>query len=721
MLYNLNSGANKIILYSKYFLSNCLLLIILFFIAIGPSYADPITDIHSNLDEKSGDSECIRCHSSHQELRPTVPLANTINNLQTPQTQNILSSATTGVIGNITLITGMGQNWYQQGINALGTKTWGWTFFDETINSSGYITPPEQTTQRNNIYALLLDSGNNSTPIKNAQVTANITYWMYDGVNYTNNTVQINLTEDPDHNGFYNGVFYFSGNSKAVPGCSYCHAMHGQNTPQVGNFPGNYTGIITAQADNKKSTEEISFEVTPWGCEDCHGSANPHKAGLLVLGEACYICHGINQMARHNDAGNPHQSTPHRNISCTDCHTSKSLDTQTFNGVTFITGGINNNKSVPEYNYTLTQLNGGAHTNLTCIDCHDDLTLPTPQGSFKEDNYTVKNTVNNYTPGFAGVQRFQDYYIINVSSGGPLNVTLDWEGTSNIGFYVYPPDFNPLNGTPYYNGSTFTNKPEMYNNSLPFPDKWILAVYGYDLLPTWKGIIQLPLNYTLNSTFPILQKNLPRIPECNSCHNLNGAGKAFTADRIPDWNPGFSHVDTNNDGAPDIQCRMCHDAMHSITIKDCHNCHPVAAVNHPVKEPIFTQYTSGQCLECHGDPHEVTSAGGTDCIACHNPADVNISLFGRHANINYTDGAGNTTNNDCWTCHYQKDMDRDHVHLCDSCHLNSSGIVHVTDPSLIKGDFMHGMTTCKVCHAPETYHLNGSVGPLGVVENVLLE
>jgi hypothetical protein len=72
-------------------------------------------------------------------------------------------------------------------------------------------------------------------------------------------------------------------------------------------------------------------------------------------------------------------------------------------------------------------------------------------------------------------------------------------------------------------------------------------------------------------------------------------------------------------------------------------------------------------------------------------------------------------------------MDRSHVYLCESCHSNDSGIVEVNDPSLIKSGFMHGMTTCKACHAPSTpgdqtapaYHLNGTVGPLGIVEKIL--
>ena len=705
----------------------------IFLMMAGPAFAEMIDDNHKNLDENKGDSECLKCHSSHASYISEVPQTKSLLNVRSSNIQTAMPLATPEVIGDITLITGFTEKWYQQGINGLGPQTWGWTFFDETFLNGGYSTekimPAEQVTQRNSIYALLLDSGNNSTPINGANVTANITYWIYDNISYANNTIQVQLTEDTEHSGFYNGTFYFKGGPIGKSyGCSYCHPAHGQSTVQTGYFPGNYSAIVTARSDNKISTREISFEVTPWGCEDCHGSQNPHKSKSATSGEACYTCHGLNGMG-HADAENPHQNTAHRAVDCINCHTNKILSSQTFDRVTFEQGGINNSRSVPQYNYTETQLNGGTHSNLTCTYCHTDLTLPIQQGSYKEENYTIKNTVNNYTPSFASLQQFQDYYVINVTSGGPLNLSLDWEGTSNIGFFLFPPGFIPnKSNKPYYNGSTFTNKPETYGNSTPIQGDWILVVYGYDFIAGLKiGELQTALNYTLNSTYPIQQKNLPRIPECNSCHNSNGTGKAFTNDNIPDWNPGFAHVDTNNDGNPDIQCRMCHDAMHDITVKNCRNCHTTAPFNHPIQEPLFAQYTPAECLNCHGDPHKVTSAGGTDCIACHSK-DVNISLFGRHAKINDSNEAGNVTNDDCWTCHYQKDMNRSNVYLCESFHSYNSGIVNVTDPALIKSDLMHGMvTTCKACHAPATpgfptapaYHLNGSVGPLGLVERIL--
>ncbi|MFZ3384840.1 MAG: carboxypeptidase regulatory-like domain-containing protein, partial [Candidatus Methanoperedens sp.] len=594
------------------------------------------------------------------------------------------------------------------------------------------ITPPEKTTQRNNIYALLLDSGNNSNPITGAQVEANITYWTFDGTNYINNTKRIQLTEDLSHTGLYNGSFYFYGGTYYygydMAWCDGCHLSYYTSAPDssIGYFPGNYTAKITAKANSKETISELSFEVTPWGCEDCHGSGDQHRNNLnnqvvADMDSGCYLCHGINQIVHDGtDAGNPHQNPGHRSIQCTDCHTNKRLDPQTFNGVTFITGGINN-APLPQYDFATTQLNSGNHKNLTCTACHNDLMLLTPQGGYKPDNYTINNRINKYNPTFASMQEFQDYYVINVDPAGQLNITLDWEGNANIGFYLYPPNFNPRNRSdpknpdkgdyPYYNGSNgdIFVKPKYFANNTNMAGQWILEVYGYDLL-YWVGTLKPPINYSINSTYPIQQKNLPAIPECNSCHNSNGAGKAFTNDQIPDWNPGFAHVDINNDGNLDVQCRMCHNAMHDITVKACLNCHTTAPTGHPISEPAFSQYTQSQCLACHGDPHKVTMAGG-GCIGCHSNPDtryyVNTSLFAGHANVNESGGPNNVTDADCMTCHFGSSdiimspdaglgaANHNNTWFCDDCHTEGgSGPLKST----ILKSVSHGSTDCKWCH-----------------------
>jgi len=161
----------------------------------------------------------------------------------------------------------------------------------------------------------------------------------------------------------------------------------------------------------------------------------------------------------------------------------------------------------------------------------------------------------------------------------------------------------------------------------------------------------------------------------------------------------------------------------------CTNCHALigepALAGPTLPSHSFTSLVKNDnsiCLECHGGQdthgHTVASVNGTDCISCHSPGDVNISLFGRHEKI-YNSIVENVTNDDCWTCHYKKDMNRSNVYLCEACHSGIGGIVPIENASLIMNDFMHGTTACKVCHAPSGYHQQGTVGPLGLVEKIL--
>jgi hypothetical protein len=735
----------------KIILKFCIFLLIIS-ITIVPSLA---VSPHENLNGIPENKTCVDCHTSHETTN--IPSESSriseANTLPVSRSNIIQSFAASNVVGNITLISSLGQNWYQQGIygpssSASLDQSWGWTFFDENP-PGGFIVPSEKITQKNNIYALLLDDGNNSNLISGANVLANVTYWIYNGTDYASNVISVQLTEDINRRGSYNGIFSFYGGTKynkyGMNNCDGCHptAYHGfPGDNLAGYFPGNYTVSIKAEVDNKIKIIETNFEVTPWGCEDCHGSGNQHHYGSYIDSDsACYVCHGVTQIGYHSKykAGNPHQNTAHREIQCTDCHTNKSINSQTFNGVTFV-------DEKPQYDSDVVQLNAGTHSNLTCIDCHRDLTLSVPQGDYKSDNYTINNIINRYDLSFTSIQQFQDNYVLNVTQGEPLNISFDWEGTSNLGFYLYPPDFNPRNltGRPYNNGAT-NLKPETYINLTPIPGKWILSPYGYNLgtrsgmVPLF-GTLQSPINYTISSTYPIEQKNLPLIPECNECHNSSTSGKAYTEYEIPDWNPGFAHVDTNGDGTLDIQCRMCHDAMHNIVIKTCQNCHTTAPTNHPISDPSFTGYTPAQCLACHGDPHRVTITGGT-CIACHAtltgdniyPA-IDTASFGKHKNINKIDGDNNLTDIDCEGCHYNISnmMDRSlnvDTRICTDCHIAgnfSAPIINNHKPPKVPvsvGGKISTTAYCSICHNNSInkyiYSINASASHYGTNESLV--
>ena len=168
----------------------------------------------------------------------------------------------------------------------------------------------------------------------------------------------------------------------------------------------------------------------------------------------------------------------------------------------------------------------------------------------------------------------------------------------------------------------------------------------------------------------------------------------------------------------ETDCRSCHgntvDRHHNLLANgaQCTDCH---VMKYEEQNQTYYPEVIRNCLICHPAQNHI------DCIACHSPADVNISLFAGHANINTSGGGDIVTNDDCWTCHYRKDMDKNNVYLCGSCHSNKTGIVLISNDSLVMNDFMHDSTECRTCHAPivSGYHLNGTVGPLGIVENIL--
>ncbi|OFY74376.1 MAG: hypothetical protein A2V46_14875 [Bacteroidetes bacterium RBG_19FT_COMBO_42_7] len=545
---------------------------------------------------------------------------------------------------------------------------------------------------------------------------------------YTTHMQQVNLQENINHPGTYFGYFTYD--------------------PFTEQYSGNYSVRFDTFINGSLVTASTQFQTTILGCQGCHNKKLSGVETSFAHGDAggmkscMFVCHGgsrgfyggsppfmgpqltanpmhVHEMQYGHSGGflagmyylqPPYNVQSHvSTATCVQCHTSFLHDN---------TG--TDTTSIGSYTLYGTNIDfsSGTHETLSCEYCHGSLAYP----EIPLDQYQLQGSLGNYSPSFTSHESFTDTYIINVSGQDNLTITVNGDNISQIiELYAIGPVDNtttalqgPCGGNPCDISRTSPINMEI---AYPYHGTWIVKLTGRQ---------EGQINYSISSNYPIERKPIIKITECNSCHKLNGDGNASTTDQIPDWNPGFAHADTNDDGTLDVQCRMCHDAMHSITIKDCRNCHTIAPTNHPIKEPVFTEYIPSQCLNCHGDPHKVTSAGGTDCIACHSH-EVNISLFGRHANINTSDGDGNVTNYDCWTCHYQKDMSRSNVYLCESCHINSTGVVNVTDTSLIKSDFMHGMSACKTCHAPATpnnaaaYHQNGTVGPLGVVEIIVMK
>ncbi|MFZ3384839.1 MAG: hypothetical protein WA144_13025, partial [Candidatus Methanoperedens sp.] len=123
--------------------------ILLFFINLDTVFAASVNGVHDNPDVNQKDIQCNDCHNSRKIFSQPSSIQINSKGVVAPL-NNIMSPATSNVAGNITLITSLGQNWYQQGIygpnasgNASVDKSWGWTFFDENTPEtipSGYIT-----------------------------------------------------------------------------------------------------------------------------------------------------------------------------------------------------------------------------------------------------------------------------------------------------------------------------------------------------------------------------------------------------------------------------------------------------------------------------------------------------------------------------------------------------------------------------------------------------
>lgn len=502
---------------------------------------------------------------------------------------------------------------------------------------------------------------------------------------YTKNTQQVSLQEDIGHPGTYIGFFKYD--------------------PFVEQYSGNYDVTLNTVINGTSITAITQFQTTIFGCQSCHNKKLNGIETSFIHGDnggmqSCmYVCHsGSRGLYGNAFMGPPLPANPmhvhemkygHRggflegawypqppydvpshvtNTTCQQCHTSFLHD----NVGTDIT-------KIANYTLHGTNINfsSGTHKNLTCENCHGTLDYPSiPQGQ-----HQLQGTLGSYNPSFTSSVSFTDTYIIDVNGNNNLNITVTGNGTTKtIVLYVIGPVDNtttalqaPCGGYPCYISQNLAT-PININITGPYRGTWLIKI-----IQLQEGTV----NYTINSNYPIERKPIIKIPECKDCHNSNGQGGAYTPLDIPKWNPGYAHADTNGDGILDVQCRTCHNTIHDTKTKNCRDCHTTPPTGHAIKEPQFSQYTVGQCLSCHGDPHAVKS-GGERCIECHGtnytskaPLSsmlVDIGLFNGsiHQNINKSMPLGTVTNDDCWMCHYNKDMNRNSVRKCGYCHNATS-------------------------------------------------
>ncbi|MCZ7358209.1 MAG: NapC/NirT family cytochrome c, partial [Candidatus Methanoperedens sp.] len=139
---------------------------------------------------------------------------------------------------------------------------------------------------------------------------------------------------------------------------------------------------------------------------------------------------------------------------------------------------------------------------------------------------------------------------------------------------------------------------------------------------------------------------------CPACHNVHGTNyPKMTRSDIAiaygsDVNGVYGYINSSaykNPGG-DVFCNGCHGSG-----------------------PIYNYYRNEtnvfeDCISCHVDG----IPGGLQ-------GNVNKTAFsqGVHVDINTTDGIGQVNNSDCWTCHFNRDMNKSNIRQCADCHTGS--------------------------------------------------
>ena len=283
------------------------------------------------------------------------------------------------------------------------------------------------------------------------------------------------------------------------------------------------------------------------------------------------------------------------------------------------------------YSINKTRYDANSHDLLECVDCHDS-----SQDSNDPEHGEFVRTLNGTT--LTGSLNFSQYnssnyqlcyychnetQLIGLPSGYSNNL---WTHRSTPG---YPLNISEL-------GTNFVNE--------------LLEGYNFDNYPANIHWDHLDMHGINNNQMWDSDRdgNLDSMTSCTACHDPHGnsSGPALTLNDLTmadstDANGDYGIITNlaylNQSG--DLYCYGCHGSNSS-----------------------FKYYRTSQNLM-------------EDCIGCHVngiPNDVNTTAFGQgiHVNINTTDGIDLVSNNDCWMCHYQKDMDD--VLSCINCHVEGN-------------------------------------------------
>ncbi|HIE32166.1 MAG TPA: hypothetical protein EYP67_07300 [Methanosarcinales archaeon] len=557
--------------------------------------------------------------------------------------------------GDYTVVMTYGQTPYQLGYRT-NTST-GWDWWDE-----------KGANRQKNIVLLnvfenvIIDGKPSPTHKSGLSISVDVTYPTDD---LSTNSTTIALAEDGKHE-YYYGVFYYPNDA----------------------YTGVYDVDFRKTIDSIDITLDTNFTTTLWGCQarGCHDAwslqtdpsernsttvIHPNKIVSGSMENDCQImCHSpyaaqfltatpvhlheiqygheggficgesgwvtifeandsrrgewVLSMYAESDLVRPRGQTRLTDPShvfiaeCTDCHTSFIHDEE---------GSETHDIAAPYVLNGTVAVSTGVHSGVACDLCHGGLEYP----EVPNDQYSLSGVLGSYAPTFTSYQRSEETYVLNVSGGRGINVSVtcddpaynftlsligpiddaagiqdlnksdNWHGT----YYVPSVDasasfasgsriYRPKNAT-LASYSVFDDDAGMQEGT------WIARIFGWS-----PGLA----NYTITSSNqnPIAYKPIIHIPtDCSECHKpdpdppLNHTNASADIP-IPNWDTrGLAHIhaDVNGDGEYDVACRSCHNSLHEISILSCTDCHTMISGGHRGIPPELLE----GCQKCHFEPH----------------------------------------------------------------------------------------------------------------------
>lgn len=482
--------------------------------------------------------------------------------------------------------------------------------------------------------------------------------------------VHVNFTVAGETDALHSGLNR-DASSTVDPDNKKCWACHGDGTQPTSGHPSNYR--------------------TPYTCENCHvqvqGSYNPsaistvdnhywNGTNITTAGvSSCQQCHNKTEMmlsvSGSEVVDNPNHYGKKRpdlgtlsgtNAYCEYCHSS------TVNGATFY---------VSDYNNSIVNHSVSSNTPL-CTNCHNtgrlhDSEIAKPVSSDtlcktchfgkSEHNNTLSCTechANNSDGSLAGKDIHEIKFLQkdNTFSQDRVNsadcTTCHQLSVVDGSIGIAPPKISD----PLHHSDDATNGSK-WGTYWTGANPITACIYCHN--DTRHSATPLGRPLIWNTSY-IMGTTIGTGTNCADCHqkgdsDYNAMKLTFEAKALPippeitngSWNgkPGyFNHTLADY---TDSRCQGCHYQGSS---------------------------TVGQML------HDVSvgGGGGTGCIECHNSISpsssmtVDIDVFNNsiHQNINNSVPDGTVTNDDCWACHYNQDMNRQNIRKCKDCHAKPS-------------------------------------------------